>query len=371
MQEKKSEHKSIRILIERGSELKKVLLLSRPFINSVQGTGEQLVAREIANELIQNYKTYIKLTYVHRMMVNPYKSVASVIFYDYIVTLTFSFINLLKPYDLVIFNSPYQAAFAWFFRLRRKHTVCIIHDFTHLGLVQTGLFAKYSSAIYPIAINNCDKLIMATVETQQTLKRKHNRIGEVVPLGVEKGLSEPDFSAIKPGNSVGYIGAYSVRKRPDRILDLMKSGKAGHLTLSLAGRIPAELENEFRIVANANKISLHILGEVTDVKKDKFYKEISYLYFPTTLEAFGLPIAEAFRTGSIPIVHRDAVIPKLLKDHCLLIDCPDEIYDIVARFEHDRNRYVKILRENFELASAFTWPRFVSKLIAPLLSKES
>lgn len=341
---------------------KNILLLSRPFENSNQGTGEQVVAREVYAELSKDKS--LRVTKVQRRFFDPYKSITSLLFYDYIVCFLFSVRHLIKPYDLIIFNSPYQAIFTCLFNLRGAMTTCIVHDFFFNENKVKSKFDSYSRLIHPASMFNSKRIITTTIENKYKAKQLYNVSVYVAPLGVRTD-EIPQRTEVRP--IVGYIGSYTRRKRTEYLLELLKVNNEQakqHLTLRLAGRIPDEFAEKAKALASKYS-TVEIVGEVTEPEKVEFFQSISFLYFPTELEGFGLPLVEAMRYSVVPIVNTDAIIPSIIKDECVQIDDVPQVLDKVVGSCVKYDETLRVANVRMIDSRKFNWADFVSAATIP------
>jgi glycosyltransferase involved in cell wall biosynthesis len=339
-------------------EVSKVLLLSRPFKNSNDGTGEQVVAREIADILTNDL--HIPFDYVKRWAIPPYQHIFSLLFYDYIVTFLYTVYNFIFPYKLVIFNSPYQGIFVKLFNVRGTKTVCVVHDLFYVDNNDKSLFDKYSVCLYSLCINYCSKVVTTTLENKIKIKKICEREISVSPLGTSYETSIKQLTDKKVNNRIGYIGSYVQRKRPEYLIELAHTDSDHLFEYIFAGNTTAMFLKLIEPISHNRKI--RCVGELDELQKIEFFNEISFLYFPTILEGFGLPLIEAMRLGAIPVVRNDAQIPEIVKSHCFVIHDTIDAVDIFNHYILNPKKYRETILNNYNYSLQFNWKRFVKEL---------
>ena len=87
--------------------------------------------------------------------------------------------------------------------------------------------------------------------------------------------------------------------------------------LVVVGQLPASMANHFRYVAEREGIDGRVLcpGHVSDETMLRLYQATELLCFPSLIEGFGLPVAEAMACGAVAVVSdvdplRDLVAPE-------------------------------------------------------------
>lgn len=337
--------------------MKRVLLIARPFENSFEGTGEQAVAREIASELKNNYPD-IHLDYFHEFLIHPYHNPISLLIYDYCFVAFYAVKSWFITYDVVIFNSGYQTALSWMFLRRKTKKISIIGGFLFMHNTARSAYDRYSAVLYRVAMKFTHP-IATTDENKALIKKYYGAEATMIPLGVAERLDFGRPTAKKDMSTVGYIGAYSVRKRPEFLLSLIKSKGSKNLNIVLAGRMGGKFKDDLRRATEVSKANVNVAGEITEEEKVNFYRQLNYLYFPTSWEGFGLPLAEAMRAGVIPIIHRDAIIPAIVKKGCLIVDGPDDVIKTIRLFNKDPIAYEALAGKNYRHARKyFSWANY-------------
>jgi glycosyltransferase involved in cell wall biosynthesis len=281
--------------------------------------------------------------------------------YDFLVPAVYVIKSWLLPYDAIVFNTAYQGAFAALFRGK---TMSVIGGFLFLDRPKKTIFDRYSHILYWLCIRGCDVAIGTTPENKHRIENRYGVTAECIPLGVSDDMTSESATSKSTGKVIGYIGAYNARKRPEYLLELINLENADDITLLLAGRMSADFRSKLDRALQSSVAKVEILGEISEAKKVDFYRRLNFLYFPTSWEGFGLPMAEAMKCGVVPIIHADAQIPALLKKQCVNVSGPKELVEQVEAFASSPARYRRALSDNSAYAQQFNWSNYADYIVA-------
>lgn len=335
----------------------KIFLISRPFLGYTSGTGEQYVTNTLYATLIKKYHVDIVTTF---LWIPPYHSIWSCIFYDYINPLVILFLCKSRDIHFVLFCSPFQSFFIRLFRIFHIETMIIVHDCFFLHYECKSIFDKYSLFLYKQSIQYSDHVITSTVENQLQIKKFFLRKPDIIPLFLDSTFTI-DFISKEYTSTFGYIGKYdNFRKRTFYLLEYIKQTQH-KIVFSFAWHITEEYMKNLELIEN-NNVIINKIGPISMWEKINFYRNINFLFFPTDLEGFGLPILEALRTSTIPIVFEDAQIPDVLKKMCIQINSVNEIDSIIDNFTKNILSYSHTIYKNYEYSIQFTENNLLSLL---------
>lgn len=177
----------------------------------------------------------------------------------------------------------------------------------------------------------------------------------VVKPGISP-LLKPDFYPFMKGNTYGYLGQLDRRKRVDVLIEsfLRYASIDGKLLIAGKGRDEAKLKT---LAGDDSRVVF--LGYLDDSEIPGFYNSLDYFIFPTMIEGYGLPIVEAAACGTPVVTLSDAIIPKEVKSHTIVVDdlrrlfaAPDDY--ILSEPE---------LRINVVWAQSHSWDKYVKRHI--------
>jgi len=333
---------------------KEILFISRPFDGKNDHAGEIAVARNLFPLLEKNFKTI----YVKRILFKANLSVFSVLLYDWVYVLCLALTNLFKRYKIVFFNSPYQAFLLPLFKMGGSKCVVLVHDVFFVDNKFKRVHDHYIYWVYKIGLRFADEIISTTEQTKEDLANAFGYKSTVLHLGVSKKFDGVFVFEKKVKGVVGYIGAYCPkRKRAYKFIEMLKLDKDKKLCAHFAGTITEEFINKLK--NNIRNYRYAIYGVISTNQKIKFFKKISFLYYPSKLEGTGLPIVESFYSGVLPIVHKDAKIPKVVKEYCVIVDSPEEALEKIYYFLEHPLKFKRIISRNFSHSKIFNYKNYV------------
>ncbi|WP_273144030.1 glycosyltransferase family 4 protein [Oceanicaulis alexandrii] len=215
---------------------------------------------------------------------------------------------------------------------------------------------------------------------------------ELGPDGVEErihviheGVSEHFFSAPPEeeiawceatlGSGPGYFlwsGTLSPRKNLERVLDaldvagpdlegyrLVLTGLKGWDDTALRRRIAA-LEWSGRVVS---------AGYVSEARLNALYARATGFVFPSLMEGFGFPVAEAMASGCPVVTSNTGALAEVAADGALTVDPLDTraIAEAMTRLT-DRDTAQDLAQRGRNRAARFRWDRYVDETVSVLKS---
>jgi glycosyltransferase involved in cell wall biosynthesis len=180
------------------------------------------------------------------------------------------------------------------------------------------------------------------------------------------GIDGPDTADPEPpdtwpadGLRLLYLGRLEDRKRPELALRTLAAlGRAGHrASLVVVGEGPAR----DALVATATELGIaervRFLGRVGDERKWSLYDGAELLLFGSTMEGFGLVVAEAQSRGLPAVAARGTATAEALRDGetGLLADPTPEAFAAAATELLDPARRARMGTSAREFAARFTW----------------
>jgi glycosyltransferase involved in cell wall biosynthesis len=146
--------------------------------------------------------------------------------------------------------------------------------------------ARRADAVITVSEHSRRELVVAGVRPERV---------HVVYQGLSTPPATEGWDDAWPGDGLRllYLGRLEARKRPEVAIDtLAKAGVAASLVVAGDGPLHAEL---------ARADGVRFVGRVTDAEKWRLYDSADVLLFPSTLEGFGLVVAEAQSRG-VPVI---------------------------------------------------------------------
>ena len=155
---------------------------------------------------------------------------------------------------------------------------------------------------------------------------------------------------------IGYLGQLDRRKRVDLLIKAFKESIING-ELLIAGK--GFNEAEFKEMANGDE-RIRFIGYIENGEIKKFYNNLDYLVFPTSIEGYGLPPVEAMACKVPTIVLSDAIIPHEVKSRCIVVDSLAETFRPIQSGSRigtvDKN-------SNYEFAREHNWSNTVNEYV--------
>jgi glycosyltransferase involved in cell wall biosynthesis len=155
------------------------------------------------------------------------------------------------------------------------------------------------------------------------------------------------------------LGRLETRKRPRLAIDtldrLIRAGHSASLVLAGEGPLRAELEAHIDTLGLGDRV--RVLGRVEDERKWRLYDGAELLLFGSTLEGFGLVVAEAQSRGLPVIAAAGTATEEALVDGETgrLVAPTPEAFAAAAASLHDPATRARMGQAAREFARRFTW----------------
>jgi glycosyltransferase involved in cell wall biosynthesis len=198
----------------------------------------------------------------------------------------------------------------------------------------------------------CRHLVCISEKTKQdvmdSLKVPERRL-KVIRLGISEHLQpQPKRDNVF---RIGTLGQLDKRKRIDL---LVKQFKASHIDAELVVAGQGMDRPMLEGLANGDK-RIKFLGLVPESQICDFYNSLDLFVFPTFIEGYGLPLAEAMACKKPAMVMADAIIPVELKKRCIVVgnltsvfDNPPRLFWLMGKVDYE---------SNYQFAKEHSWDK--------------
>ena len=187
-----------------------------------------------------------------------------------------------------------------------RPAVVTVHDLVFAlrpELYRGRLNARHATWATRRAVRRADTVICGATATRDRLvshfAAPEERI-RVIPYGVHTGFG-PDGEAADRGEPYFlYVGTFEARKGLDTVAAAM--GRLPEVRVVLAGRPGWGTEETVRALTASGRVE--IVREPSDAELAALYRGAAALVYPSRMEGFGLPVAEALASGC-PVIASD------------------------------------------------------------------
>jgi glycosyltransferase involved in cell wall biosynthesis len=194
----------------------------------------------------------------------------------------------------------------------------------------------------------------------------------VVPLGVDKRwfrsvtqqqLAEATDRLALPERFFLFVGTLQPRKNVARLLDAYRAlpkGIRDEVPLLIVGRAGRQCEDIVEgLGSQAYGPSVRWLNHLADDDLFMVLKNATALVLPSLYEGFGLPVLEAFATGTPVITSCTTSLPEVAGDAAILVDPLDTsaISEAMVQMLENEDLAMVLRRRGLIRAQEYTWDR--------------
>ncbi len=229
----------------------------------------------------------------------------------------------------------------------------------------------WHAALRPRALLKLANILLPVSEsTFSDLKRFGFKNGEVIYAGVDERFFKRDEGAMSelktkynlPERFILTLAAFGKRKNLESVIRAFESA-----------RLP---ENMYLVIAGADTELLRhkrgengrirFLGAVSEELLPSLYHASEFFVYPSFYEGFGLPVLEAFASGT-PVVTANSSSLSEVADGAALLVNPHDAAEIIKAMEmlaSSENLRKKLIVKGGERAAAFSWDISAANLLA-------
>jgi len=251
----------------------------------------------------------------------------------------------------------------------KKNTVVTFHDLIPYYAWKTSIFrwkirfaAKlWASLILKNVAKKCKLIITPSKQTAEELIESFNILEEkikIIPEGVSNFFRPLNLNR----KYILFFSNFSKRKRVDIAINTYKKllniiDNPPKLVLA-GGYTRSTFQQQFNVSRLIENIENKVIvkDKLSDEEILKLYNESFILLFTSDYEGFGLPILEAARCKTIPIVRSEAKIPEEIKKCALTIPTSD-IPEKLAELCKDEKKRKKLAEKFYKKSLKFDWEK--------------
>lgn len=277
--------------------------------------------------------------------------------------------------------------------------------FTKIGswFLSPGYNAPFASPI-PYFLTVHDLNHVDRPENSSTLKRMYYKtilrrlclnargvftVSEFSRQRVVEWFGVPDTNVFSVGNGVSsafsnegscvleydeYVLCVSNRKGHKNEAGLLKAFAAANLPAALKLVLTGEETGELAALAAKLGLSSRLVfaGRVSEERLATLYRSALFMVFPSFYEGFGLPIVEAYASGTPVITSNLTSMPEIAGDAALLIDPHDieQMASEIRRLYLSESLRQDLSRRGLVRAKEFSWDKVAERVKAAVKARD-
>lgn len=200
---------------------------------------------------------------------------------------------------------------------------------------------------------------------------------EIIPNGVRKvfkPLTSEERMIVKNKYTSGkeyflYTGAIHPRKNLVNLLkafSLFKKRQQTGMKLVIAGRVWKNDPFPARLKTYRYRDDVVVTGYLPDEELASLTASAYAMVYPSLYEGFGVPVAEAMKSGVPVITSLETAMVETAGDAALLADpaSPNQIAEMMMLLYKDENLRNTLIRKGFEHCNQFNWEESATKMWA-------
>jgi glycosyltransferase involved in cell wall biosynthesis len=182
----------------------------------------------------------------------------------------------------------------------------------------------------------------------------------VVPLGVEPSHVDPDRPAALraarglDGPFVLWVGTVEPRKNLPALAEAMQL--IPDVPLVVVGPTGWRADREAVLAQLGDRV--HLVGPVGETDKQAWYAAADVFCYPSLLEGFGLPVAEAMARGTPVVTAAGTATEEVAAGAALVVDPTDPaaLAEAIASLLADQRLSARLVEAGRRRAAELTWP---------------
>ncbi|KND48424.1 MAG: Glycosyltransferase [Parcubacteria bacterium C7867-005] len=270
--------------------------------------------------------------------------------------------------DVYIFTGPIGSLLFW-----PKKSVTIIYDFAY----------KYSGGNWLLdihthkAIASSTKVICISEETKRDLIKffpsSEKKIKVIYPGFNSLSKVKEEKTDILPNPFFLFVGTLKERKNVLNIIKgfehFLKGQSDGKYNLIIAGKY-SKANPYYNTLVDYMKVNEELkskvifLGHISDGELKFLYQNAVALIYPSILEGFGLPVAEAMDCGLPVITSNISSLVEVAGDGALLVNpySYEEIGQAISKMT-DLSVREGLIKKGYENTKRFSWTKMADEFI--------
>lgn len=289
---------------------------------------------------------------------------------NHLFMLPYNVLKRVNEFDIVHATSPVTGLC---FPFIRKPKVMTYHDIITMIFKDSGnsFHAKLAAPLFFRAGKWSDRIITVSSQTKEEIV-EHLGFPEEKISVVNNGLDD-DFKPLEKKKKdhfiIGYVGAFTLRKRIDYLIRAFHHLKKEHpdinVKLVLCGKERLEYENLVKLVKELGlQEDVEFKGFIPQGKLVETYNLFDIFAITSEWEGFCMPILEAQRCGVPVVIRGDARIPDEVVRWCLKANSEENMAQVIYKRLDDPHFREDIIMKGIDHSKRFTWDKMIEKTIS-------
>ncbi|MEJ8591101.1 glycosyltransferase family 4 protein [Riemerella anatipestifer] len=282
------------------------------------------------------------------------------------------YLNFTEPIlEKSIFHSSY-------FRISKSPNainVTTIHDFT-TEKFRKGLARRVNLWQKKYAVKNSQGIVCISENTKRDLLAFIPEVDEKKVRVIYNGISDDFFHIVEPFTIASKDVKFEGLENRKYLLYI--GHRTSYKNFELALEAVALVQDRYKLVVvgepftKEEKKKVKVLGDrcvqlskLNNMQLNYLYNNAFALLYPSSYEGFGIPVAEAMKTGCPVIAFNKSSIPEVAGEAALLYDdiSVESIVDGIGRLEDEELRE-GMIKKGFRQSERFSWDDAFEKYIS-------
>jgi mannosyltransferase len=265
--------------------------------------------------------------------------------------------------NFIFHSSYYRSLNKTFKKKHRAKEVVTVHDFTYEHF-STGLRKWINCWQKKNAVKSADVIICISENTKKDLLHFYPQFSKKDIRVVYNGVSEEYY--IIPKLSIKnyeipyflYVGSRTKYKNFDFVVKAVSL--VDNYVLKIVGGSLSK--NELKLLESKLSGRWQFLENIDNIKLNILYNRAFALFYPSSYEGFGIPIAEAMKAGCPFISLKGSSITEIAGEAGFLMDELNfnEFFKGIVKIKNNRN---KIIELGLSRANSFSWDKCYNEVV--------
>jgi len=335
--------------------MNKICLISRKF-DANSGSGEWVYAAKLKDEL---KKRGYFINIIEQKKSGSKEKRYTKFFHDWIkIPFLCIYYYIFKKIKTFHFLSENQGLVIPILNMLGANTIVTFYDLMRIWGGKETSDKRYFKFIYYMA-SKAKKIHCISSETKRDLLNFFNTNSKIKIIPVNCREFYP-LTKNKIKNIIGYIGALTIRKRPEKFLEIAKEISNQKLNYNIIlwgkGEEKMKLEKKYPF--------LKLKGFALEKDLNKIYNSFDFFVFPTSYEGLGLPIIEASMCGVPSFIYADAKIPDEIKDLCIICKDSKELIKKIDNLKKNKLKYFNLKKGLIKKSKNFSFKQNIKELVS-------